>query len=175
GGIRVGMQQIGRRRAEIEPPSEFDDVIEPFLFGGGADQDLVAGEPRQPRIHVPRHAVFDGDHVRNVGDAGAQFRAHQIAAVGVAPQRDADLHLLADGLVILVKRVETTTRALPAFSKSGWASPFWKSRPERGPKTMSALSAPQVIAQGPGDARRPLEPLRPPGWALRARAVLALT
>src|SRR5262249_60224449 len=28
--IRLGLQQVGRGRAEIEPPPELDDVVEPF-------------------------------------------------------------------------------------------------------------------------------------------------
>src|SRR6516225_12042654 len=31
--IRLGLQQVGRGGAEIEPPPELDDVVEPFLFG----------------------------------------------------------------------------------------------------------------------------------------------
>ncbi len=69
------------------------------------DDQLVAGEPRQPRIHLARHAVFDGDDVRQFGDPRAQLRAHQIAGVRMAPHRDADVDLLADRLVILVERL----------------------------------------------------------------------
>ena len=69
------------------------------------DLDLVADHPRQPHIHLARHAVLDGDDVRQLGDPRAQLRAHQIAGVLVAPHRDADVDLLADGLVVLVERL----------------------------------------------------------------------
>ena len=103
--VDLGLQQIGRRRAQIELPAELDDVVEPLLLGGGADQDLVAGEPREPRVHLARDAVLDRDHVRQLGDARAQLRAHQVAAVRMAPQRDADVDLLADRAVVLVQRL----------------------------------------------------------------------
>ena len=67
--------------------------------------ELVAGEPRQPRIHLARHAVLDRHDVRQLGDPRAQLRAHQIAGVRVAPHRDADVDLLADRLVVLVERL----------------------------------------------------------------------
>ena len=57
---------------------------------------LVAGQPREPRIHLARHAVLDRDDVRDLGEARAQLGAHQVAGIGMAPQRDADIHLLAD-------------------------------------------------------------------------------
>ena len=78
--VGLGLVQVGRRRAEIELPAELDDVVEPFLFRRRAHDHLVAREPRQPRIHLARHAVLDRDHVGQLGDARAQLRAHQIAA-----------------------------------------------------------------------------------------------
>ncbi len=60
---------------------------------------------RQLRVHLPRHAVLDRDDVRQLRDPRAQLRAHQIAAVRMAPQRDADVHLLAERPVVFEQRI----------------------------------------------------------------------
>ena len=99
------LDQIGRRGAEIELPAQLQDIVEPLLFGGRADQDAVAGEAREFRIHRPRHAVLDRDDVLDVGEAIAELRAHQVAGIRVAPERDADIDLLGDGPVVFVERL----------------------------------------------------------------------
>src|SRR5690606_22587818 len=33
--VHARLHRVGRRGAEIELPAEFDDVLEPFLLGGG--------------------------------------------------------------------------------------------------------------------------------------------
>ncbi len=91
--VGLGLERVGWRRAEIKLPTEFQDVIQPFLFRSGRDEDAVAGERRQRLVHGARHRILDRYHRLDVGKPVAQFRAHQIAAVGMRPQRHADIHL----------------------------------------------------------------------------------
>ena len=62
-----GLDEIGRRGAEIELPAEFDDVVQPFFLGSGTDQDPVAGKAGQILVHRAGHAVLDGDDILDVG------------------------------------------------------------------------------------------------------------
>ena len=76
-------------------------------------------------VHLARHAVLDRDDVRQFGDARAQLRAHQVAGVRMAPQRDADVDLLADVAVVLV--------AASRPARAGSAAPARARRCSRAP------------------------------------------
>jgi hypothetical protein len=85
-----GLDQVGRRGAEVDLPAELDDVVEPFLLGGGRDDQPVAGEAGERDIHRAGHGIFDRDDVGDVGEAGAERGAHQVAGVGMAPEGEAE-------------------------------------------------------------------------------------
>ena len=56
--------------------------------------DVVACELGEAFVVGPLGAVFDGHHIGQFGNAGAQLGAHGVAAIRVVPHRHADLELL---------------------------------------------------------------------------------
>ena len=72
--VDLGLEQVRRRRAEIEPPAELDDVVEPFLLRRRADQDLVADQPGQPQ-YISRGTLYlMATMFGEVGDAARTAR-----------------------------------------------------------------------------------------------------
>ena len=112
-----GLQQERRGRAQVQPPAQLDHVVQPLFFRSRADDDLVAGHFSQALVERTVHAVFDGHDIGQLSDAGAQLGAHDIAAIGVVPQGNADVQLLAEVAVVLVNglvgvRAEMQNRAV---------------------------------------------------------------
>lgn len=89
------LQQERRGGAQVETPAQFNDVVQPFFFRCSAHQNLVACDLGQALVHSAVHAVLDGHNIGQLGNACTQLRAHEVAAVWVVPQGDADIGFLA--------------------------------------------------------------------------------
>ena len=70
-----------------------------------SDEQLVAGHAGQLGVKVARHGVFDRHDVGQFGDTGADLGSHDVAIVGLVPDRHNDLHPFADTAVIFVEDV----------------------------------------------------------------------
>ena len=103
--IGCGLDQERRRRTEVQLPVEFDDVVEPLGLRRRADVDAIRRKRREFGVHLPGNRVLDCDDVLEIGETIAELWRHQIAAVGMAPQGDADVDRFRDRPVVAHQRL----------------------------------------------------------------------